>query len=52
MSRWIERAPVDEVDAVYADLAARVAAGMLVQPVDSTYPLEAPAHSGKILFVP
>ena len=62
VSRWIEHAPVDEVHAVYADLAARVAAGMLVQPVDSTYPLEAfqaalarleaPARSGKILFVP
>ena len=62
VSRWIEHAPVDEVHAVYADLAARAAAGKLVQPVDSTYPLEAfqdalarleaPDRSGKILFVP
>lgn len=62
VSRWIEHAPVDEVQAVYADLAARVAAGKLVQPVDSTYPLEAfqsalarleaPDRAGKVLFVP
>ena len=47
---------------VYENLAARVAAGKLVQPVDSTYPLEkaaealarleAPDRSGKVLFVP
>ncbi len=62
VTRWIERAPLDEVHAIYADLAARVAAGRLVMPVDSTYPLEdfqdalarldAPDRSGKILFVP
>ncbi len=62
VSRWIEHAPVDEVHAVYAGLAARVAAGKLVQPVDSTYPLEefqaalarleAPDRAGKVLFVP
>jgi NADPH:quinone reductase-like Zn-dependent oxidoreductase len=62
VSRWIEHAPVDEVHAVYANLAARVAAGKLVQPVDSTYPLEkfrdalarleAPERSGKVLFMP
>lgn len=62
VSRWIEHAPVDEVHAVYADLAARVAGGKLVQPVDSTYPLEgfqaalarleAPDRAGKVLFVP
>lgn len=62
VSRWIEHAPVDEVHAVYADLAARVAAGKLVQPVDSIYPLEAfqaalsrleaPDRAGKVLFVP
>lgn len=62
VSRWIEHAPVAEVHAVYANLAARVAAGKLVQPVDSTFPLEAfkdalarleaPGRSGKVLFVP
>lgn len=62
VSRWIENAPVDEVHEVYGNLAARVAAGKLVQTVDSTYPLEkfqdalarldAPDRSGKVLFVP
>lgn len=62
VSRWIENAPHDEVHAVYRDLAARVAAGTLVQPIDSTDPLEgfqaalarleAPDRSGKVLFVP
>lgn len=62
VTRWIENAPADEVNAVYQNLAARVAAGKLVQLVDSTIPLErfqdalarleAPARSGKVLFVP
>jgi len=62
VSRWIETAPMEEIRAVYADLAARVAAGNIVQTVDSTYPLEkfrealerldAPERSGKVLFVP
>lgn len=62
VSRWIEHAPTEEVHEVYANLAARVAAGKLVQHVDSTFPLEAfqaalarleaPERSGKILFVP
>jgi mitochondrial enoyl-[acyl-carrier protein] reductase / trans-2-enoyl-CoA reductase len=62
VSRWIESAPPEEVAAVYENLAARVVAGTLFQPVDSTFPLEAfpqalsrleaPARSGKILFVP
>lgn len=62
VSRWIENAPHDEIQAVYDDLAARVVAGKLVQPVDSTFPLEAfcdalarvetPERSGKVLFVP
>jgi trans-2-enoyl-CoA reductase len=62
VSRWIENAPQAEVRAVYQDLAARVAAGKLVQAVDSTFPLEAfkealarldaPDRSGKVLFVP
>ena len=62
VSRWIENAPLEEVHAVYDNLAARVVAGKLVQHVDSTFPLEAfrealarleaPDRSGKILFVP
>ena len=61
VSRWIENAPQEEVAAVYQNLAARVVAGKLHQPVDSTFPLEAfpqalarleaPDRSGKILFV-
>ena len=62
VTRWIENAPDAEVRAVYADLAARVAAGTLVQPVDSAHPLDAfPAalarltaddRAGKVLFAP
>ena len=62
VSRWIENAPIAEVHDVYENLAARVIAGKLAQPVDSTYPLErhgealarleAPDRSGKVLFVP
>lgn len=62
VTRWLENAPRDEVAEVYENLAARVAAGKLVQPVDSTFPLEAfqdalarldaPERSGKVLFVP
>jgi len=62
VTRWIENAPLEEVDAVYENLAARMAAGKLMQPVDSTHALEdfqtalarldAPDRSGKVLFVP
>ena len=62
VTRWIENAPDAEVRAVYADLAARVAAGSVVQPVDSTHALDAfPAalarlaaedRTGKVLFAP
>ena len=62
VSRWIENAPHAEVYGVYEKLAARVAAGKIVQTVDSTFPLEkyqealtrldAPERSGKVLFVP
>lgn len=62
VSRWIENAPHEEVTAVYEQLAARVVAGKLVQPIDSSYPLEAfqealgrldaPDREGKVLFVP
>ena len=62
VSRWIETAPHDEIVSTYDHLASRVVAGTLVQPVDSTYPLDAfrdallrmaaPDRSGKILFLP
>ena len=62
VSRWIDTAPKDELRSVYAYLAARVAAGKLVQKVDSTFPLEAfqdalarldaPERAGKVLFEP
>lgn len=62
VTRWVENAPAAEVAATYQDLAGRVAAGKLVQPVDGTFPLEAfqqalarldaPERSGKVLFAP
>jgi NADPH:quinone reductase-like Zn-dependent oxidoreductase len=62
VTRWIDNAPLAEVREIYQNLAARVAAGKIVQPVDSTFPLEqfpaalarleAPDRSGKILFAP
>lgn len=62
VTRWIEHAPAAEVRAVYTDLAARVAAGSLIQPVDSIHPLPnypaafarltAPDRAGKVLLVP
>jgi trans-2-enoyl-CoA reductase len=62
VSRWAENASKDEIHSVYQDLAERVVAGKLVQPVDATLPLEkfqealarlgAPDRSGKVLFVP
>jgi NADPH:quinone reductase-like Zn-dependent oxidoreductase len=62
VTRWIENARPEEIHGVYANLAARVTAGKLMQPVDSTFPLEsyrdalarleATERSGKVLFVP
>ncbi len=62
VTRWIEHAPDAEVRGVYAELAARVAAGALVQPVDSTHQLgdfpaalarlSAADRTGKVLFAP
>ena len=62
VTRWVENAPADEVHAVYQNLAARVAAGKLHQPVDTTFSLDqfpnalaqltAPQRSGKVLFTP
>ena len=62
VSRWIENAPREEVQAVYEELAARAAGRKLVQRVDSTFPLEdfgaalarleAGDRDGKVLLVP
>jgi len=60
VTRWVENSPATEVTTVYQNLAARVAAGKLNQPVDATFQLEAfqdalarleiPERSGKVLF--
>ncbi len=62
VTKWVQNAPEEEVRATYQNLASRVAAGKLVQPVDRTFPLEsyrealarleAPERYGKVLFVP
>jgi len=62
VTRWVENAPADEVAAVYQNLAGRVAAGTLVQPVDGSFPLaeyqaallrlESPERAGKVWFAP
>ena len=62
VSRWLERAPEEEIAATYGALAARVAGGGLVQAVDSVHPLEdfgaalarleAEDRSGKVLLRP
>jgi NADPH:quinone reductase-like Zn-dependent oxidoreductase len=62
VTRWVDNAPADEVRAVYQNLAQRVAAGKLIQPVDRTFALEdwraalerleAPDRDGKVLFAP
>lgn len=60
VTRWLEKAGVGEVRAVYQQLADRVAAGKIVQAVDRTYPLaefksaierlDSPDRDGKVLF--
>ncbi len=62
VTRWVENAPAEEIRSVYQNLAARVAGGRLVQPVDGTFPLDqfaaalarldAPERAGKVLFAP
>lgn len=62
VTQWLKHAAEAEIRAVYQELAARVADGRIVQPVDRTYPLEkfgealerldAPGRSGKVLFAP
>jgi len=39
ISRWLESAPRDELDATFSDLARLMLAGALTQAVDSTFPL-------------
>jgi mitochondrial enoyl-[acyl-carrier protein] reductase / trans-2-enoyl-CoA reductase len=60
VTRWADNAPREEIHTVYQNLAERVAAGKLIQPVDRTYllddcsnalaRLDAPERSGKVLF--
>lgn len=60
VTRWLDGADPGEVRETYRQLAERVAAGKIVQPVDKTYRLEefraaierldAPERSGKVLF--
>jgi trans-2-enoyl-CoA reductase len=62
VTRWVENAPAAEVQAVYQDLASRVAAGKILQPVDQTFSLDSfkdalarldsPERAGKVLFKP
>jgi NADPH:quinone reductase-like Zn-dependent oxidoreductase len=62
VTRWVENAAVDELEATYGKLAARVAAGRLLQPVDGSHPLtdihaaiarlDAPNRAGKVLLAP
>lgn len=62
VTRWSENSPPEEVRAVYQKLAAMVAAGEIVQAVDSTFALEDfraalerldhPDRHGKVLFAP
>jgi NADPH:quinone reductase-like Zn-dependent oxidoreductase len=60
VTRWLEKADAKEAEALYENLAARVAAGKIVQPVDSVHSLEnfqkalgrltAADRDGKVLF--
>lgn len=62
VTRWTETTAAGEVAAVYQNLAARVAAGKLLQPVSATFSLEAfqdalaalevPGREGKVLLTP
>ena len=62
VTRWSETATPGEVRETYHQLASRVAAGTLVQPIDQTFGLtewhqalarlDAPDRNGKVLFTP
>jgi NADPH:quinone reductase-like Zn-dependent oxidoreductase len=59
---WLKNAPKCDVQAVYQELAQRVADGRIVQPVDGAFALQdfsaalerldAPERTGKVLFAP
>lgn len=61
LTKWLEAVPRAEVEATYAELAGLAAAGALVQPVDSVFPLAevgaavaraaAGGRAGKVLLV-
>jgi NADPH:quinone reductase-like Zn-dependent oxidoreductase len=60
VTRWSENAPREEIEETYRNLAERVAAGSLLQPVDRSFALDewsdalarldSPDRSGKVLF--
>lgn len=62
VTRWIESAPREELDAVYGKLAGQMVSGAISVPVASIYPLRdfkaaleqvtGSSRNGKILFVP
>ena len=62
VTRWLEKAPFQEVRSTYHELAQRVADGRIVQSVDKTYALadfkaaierlDSTERSGKVLFAP
>jgi trans-2-enoyl-CoA reductase len=62
ITRWIEAAPREEIDATYSRLAAEMLSGKLHIPVDSTHKLSDfkkalarltdPGRSGKVLLSP
>lgn len=62
VTKWVENATESEVRSTYQNLANRIAAGTLVQPVDRTFALESfrealarlesPERDGKVLFAP
>lgn len=62
LTRWLEETDASHARIIYENLAALVAEAKLVQPIDSTFPLEdfpaalarltAEDRSGKILFTP
>lgn len=62
VTRWIESAPREELDAVYGKLAGQMVSGAISVPVAATFPLvdfkaaleqvTGSSRNGKILFVP
>lgn len=62
VTRWLATATDEQIHELYEQLAQRVAAGKIIQPVDRTYPLDefqqalerldSPERRGKVLFAP